>query len=94
MAAHTRNILLSSPVSYLHTAKVSGSLFDPEDTTGALASVFTKFYVDHEEPLAAKAEFEGEHSSWPLGDLLEGHEYLVIIPRVGGNATPETLNTK
>ena len=46
---------------------------------GAVSSAFTKFYVDHKEPLEALDNFK-EKGAWCLGELLEGHEYRVLFP--------------
>lgn len=43
----------SSPVTYVKNAVPRGALFDAGDVSGAIASVFTEFYVDHGEPLEA-----------------------------------------
>jgi len=55
------------------------SLFEDGCTTGTVSCVFTNFYVDHNEPLEALAAYNaGGH--WVLGELLEGHEFLIILP--------------
>lgn len=40
--------------------------------------MYTEFYVDHTEPLEALEVFKKR--GWCLGELLDGHEYLVILP--------------
>jgi hypothetical protein len=68
----------ASPILYVRTARLCGSLFNPEDTSGLVSSVDTSFFVDHTEPLEAlvwvREEFE-----WPLGELSDGHEFLLIL---------------
>lgn len=59
--------------------ELRGSLFEDKVTSGAVSSVFTSFYVDHTEPLAALAKYKARNQ-WLLGDLLEGHEFLIILP--------------
>jgi GNAT superfamily N-acetyltransferase len=71
-------IMNVSPISYVKDAELRGSLFDPEDTSGAISSVYTNFFVDHTEPLAA-LEWVREGLDWPLGELLDGYEFLFMI---------------
>ena len=54
--------------------ELRGSLF--EATTGAISSVFTTLYVDHNEPLEALAFYKKK--GWILGGLLDGHEFLIM----------------
>lgn len=56
-----------------------GSLFDDDCTTGAVSSTFMSFYVNHNEPLEALKEYK-RHGGWVLGELLDGHKYLIILP--------------
>ncbi|KAK2797694.1 hypothetical protein FQN50_009118 [Emmonsiellopsis sp. PD_5] len=76
---NAKAVMEASPISYIKDAKLCGTLFNPEDSTGLVCGVDTGFFVDHEEPLevlgTVRQDFE-----WPLGDLLEGHEYLLILP--------------
>jgi hypothetical protein len=53
-----------------------GSLWSDD---GAVSSVFTSFYVDHAEPLEALGQYKAM-SQWGLGDLLDGHEFLAVVP--------------
>lgn len=48
-------IMKVSPISYVKDAELRGSLFAPQDMSGAVSSVYTKFFVDHTEPLEALA---------------------------------------
>ena len=73
-----KSIIENSLVDYVCEMKLCGSLFDANCKTGAVSAVFTSFYVDHTEPLEALAEYR-ENGPWPLGELLEGHEFLVIL---------------
>lgn len=79
-ADHAVSVIAASPVSYVKDAKVCGSLFNAHDTTGMISGVDSNFYVDHAEPLEALAWFQ-ENESWPLGDLCDGHEFLLIVDR-------------
>lgn len=71
-------IMKVSPISYVKDAELRGSLFDPDDTSGAISSVNTKFFVDHTEPLEALS-WVREGLDWSLGELLDGYEFLIMI---------------
>jgi hypothetical protein len=43
-----------------------------------VSSVDTLYFVEHEEPLKVLA-WVRESMAWPLGELLEGHEFLLIL---------------
>ncbi|TLD19497.1 hypothetical protein E2P81_ATG07114 [Venturia nashicola] len=73
MKDNAHSIMKISPVGYVRDAKLRGSLFDPEDSSGLVSSVDTGFFVDHEEPLEALA-WVRESMDWPLGELLDGYE--------------------
>ncbi|KAJ7453084.1 hypothetical protein FB451DRAFT_1354284 [Mycena latifolia] len=69
-------------LSKLGRAQLAGSAFDSECTSKAVSTVFTKFFVDHREPLETIAEFQRQYGDiWPLGELPEGHEFLIIVER-------------
>jgi len=76
---HARNILDVTPVGYLKTAQLCGSLFEQKPAQGVVSSVDTQFFVDHSEPLDALAYYQ-QSRGWSLGNLLEGHEFLIILP--------------
>ena len=68
------------PVQYIREASFSGSLFDQDHHSGgAVSSINTGFYCDHKEPLAVLSRVK-ENMDWKLGELLEGHEFLLLIP--------------
>lgn len=71
-------IMKASPIRYVKEAELHGSLFDREDTSGVISSVYTNFFVDHTEPLEALA-WVREWLDWPLGELLDGYEFLLIM---------------
>ena len=77
----------ASPVAYVRSARPQGTYFDSSDTSGVVCSVDTGFFVDHAEPLEALACVR-ESMEWPLGELLDGHEFLLILQarrhRAGG----------
>jgi len=72
-------IFEASPVDYVRAMQPRGSLFEKDCTSGAISSVNTEFYVDHDEPLAVLQTFKAS-GKWSLGELLEGHEFLIIVP--------------
>ncbi|KAM0438519.1 hypothetical protein ACHAPT_001268 [Fusarium lateritium] len=76
--AHANAMMKASPVTYVENAVATGALFRTEDSAGLISGVDTTFFVDHEEPLRALEHFR-RFSHWPLGDLPEGHEYLLIL---------------
>ncbi|KAF8066497.1 hypothetical protein FPV67DRAFT_1495049 [Lyophyllum atratum] len=83
---HAKSILSASPVDYVRDMALRGSLFEENCTTGAVSSMLTNFYVDHGEPLAALAAYQARNA-WALGELLDGHEFLIILPN-SGNINP------
>ncbi|KAF2280959.1 uncharacterized protein EI97DRAFT_497676 [Westerdykella ornata] len=72
------SIMKTSPVEYIRDAKLRGSLFDPSDKTGLVSGIDTRFFVDHKEPLEALAWVK-KNREWPLGEMLEGDEFLLIV---------------
>jgi hypothetical protein len=72
-------ILAASDIQYLKDAKLSGKLFQEDNDSGAVSSVFTEFYVDHDEPLEVLEQYKAK-GQWCLGELLDGHEFLAIFP--------------
>lgn len=76
---HARDILQSAPIRYVNKAILHGSLFEDDSMDGAVSSAYTNFWVDHQEPRDALAAIRRQGIHWPFGELLEGHEYLVLI---------------
>lgn len=73
--ANIRPILNSTP-EYLKTTELRGALFEQTpQNPGTICCLFTSFYVDHTEPSEALSRF----NEWPLGELPEGHEFLVVV---------------
>ncbi|EGX95298.1 hypothetical protein CCM_03570 [Cordyceps militaris CM01] len=68
-----------SPIQYIRDAKLCGTVFDVNDSTGLISGVNTEFFVDHKEPRKA-LEVIKESQQWPFGDLPPGHEYLLVVP--------------
>ena len=75
---HAEGIIRVSPVVYVKDAKLRGRLLGEDDGEGTVSCADTKFFVDHAEPLQALAVVR-EDVGWPLGTLIEGHEFLLIV---------------
>jgi hypothetical protein len=75
---HAAAVMEASPVDYVRNAIRCGSLFDTGEAKGAVSSVYTKFFVDHTEPLEALAWIR-DGLDWSLGELLDGHEFLLLL---------------
>ncbi|KAH8729260.1 hypothetical protein BGZ61DRAFT_446059 [Ilyonectria robusta] len=88
---HTAGVLAASPVSYIKDAKPCGSLFHPADTTGLTCGVNSNFFVDHAEPLEALKRAK-ESRGWPLGDLPDGHEFLLLFDVAHRRGSPQGSN--
>lgn len=85
---HAEGIIKSSPIGYIKGAELRGSLFnDPKaavggtDNDGTVSCVDTAFFVDHTEPLEALARVRERGIDWPLGELREGCEFLLVFDR-------------
>ncbi|KAH9482154.1 hypothetical protein JR316_0004249 [Psilocybe cubensis] len=82
ISKNAREIMKASPVPYIRDASshLKGSIFEKDlATRGVVSSAFTDFYVDHEEPLSTLKSYV-DAGRWCLGDLLDGHEFLIIVP--------------
>jgi hypothetical protein len=75
--AEAKMVTRSSPIRYVREASLHGSLLEPA-RGGAVSCSDTGFYVDHAEPLEALEALHMKGTSWPLGKLPEGHEYLLV----------------
>ena len=81
IARTAKKIFQVAPIAYLQPSNIDlrGSLFQNEYDNGVVCSVFTQFYVDHREPLEALEVFK-KAGRWCLGELLDGHEFLIVVP--------------
>ncbi|KAH6691677.1 hypothetical protein F5X68DRAFT_229526 [Plectosphaerella plurivora] len=68
-------ILAASPIQYIRDGALSGTLFG-DAQVDIVSGVNTDFWVDHEEPMQALSSLQEQ---WPLGNLPEGHEYLLVF---------------
>ena len=78
---HMRSIFSSCPVNYIRHANHNDASLDGTCDNRPLCSIDTGFYVDHTEPLEVlRAVHRDRPGQWCLGDLREGHEFLLILP--------------
>lgn len=78
-------IIRASPIPYVRDAKLRGLLFEGFEATGLVCGADTNFFVDHKEPNDVLSAIR-ETRRWVLGELPEGHEYLLLLqgrPRRG-----------
>ena len=80
-----REIVTGSPVRYIQYGALHGSLFNAMVNDTTVSSIDTSFFIDLTEPLKT-LEIVQRRNGWPLGELLEGHEFLLVIE----NALSET----
>ncbi|KAF2455831.1 hypothetical protein BDY21DRAFT_348818 [Lineolata rhizophorae] len=78
---HAELILAASPIGYLKSARLHGSLFNAGVVDGSVSSADTHFFVDHAEPRQALEGVKGRLAplEWPFGELMECHEFVVIV---------------
>ena len=76
ISQHAQAIMCGSPVQYVKNARLTGSLFNGL-VNGSISLADTGFFVDHAEPLDI-LEYTKSTSRWPLGSLLEGHEFIML----------------
>lgn len=76
--SHGHAIMSSSPVDYVRNATLRGSVFGSNGQEGSVCCAFTNFWVDHTEPLEVRKSVEEAGVKWPLGELPEACEFLVI----------------
>ncbi|KAL2067022.1 hypothetical protein VTL71DRAFT_1446 [Oculimacula yallundae] len=78
MRAEAKKVMATCPVTYVREAKLRGNLFEDGEADGAICCADTQFWVDHQEPDIAHFLLKRNGISWPLGELPEGHEYLLM----------------
>lgn len=80
---HAENVIRASNVPYISNAKIVGSMINTQlplpdnNHQQPVSLVKTDFFVDHKEVLIILKNLS---KKWILGPLLEGHEFLVILP--------------
>jgi len=84
-------LMKESPVEYVREAKLHGDIWEQNVQDGSVALADSGFWVDHVEALDALSDVK-EDLSWPLGDLLEGHEFLLVLHhKKRGSSSPRAL---
>ena len=82
ITTHAAPALACANVNYIKGATLRGRLHQPvvstEDDT-VVSLIDTQYPIDHAEPNEALAEYR-KLDNWPLGSLLEGHEFLLLVP--------------
>lgn len=76
---HAAAALRCSPIPYLSAAPPCGAL---AGTPGGSYSADTSFFVDHAEPQEILQTYNKDNK-WAFGELLDGHEFVVLIPVPG-----------
>ncbi|KAB5560316.1 hypothetical protein GE09DRAFT_1173009 [Coniochaeta sp. 2T2.1] len=84
-------IISSHPAACLAATKSFGSELFDRVSHGIVSGVNTHFMVDHREPLEALVLVR-ETWNWPLGDLPDGHEYLLILPAKSRRSRSRSLS--
>ena len=77
--------MASCPIEYVRHSTVRGKLFsdkdDIEDIDGkaVVSCADTSFWVDHQESEQALKVLKAKGAKWPLGELPQGCEFLVLV---------------
>jgi hypothetical protein len=83
IANHAKDVIQVCNIPYLSHTQVVGSIFDNQHLLAvdinqqSVSLVKTDFFVDHKEILMI---LKGIQESWILGPILDGHEFLVVLP--------------
>ncbi|KAM0745279.1 hypothetical protein ACQRIT_000663 [Beauveria bassiana] len=77
ISKNAQGVMRESPIPYIRDAKLCGTIFDDNDSTGLVSGVNTEFFVDHEKPMQA-LKIIRESLQWPLGELPDGHDFGVL----------------
>jgi hypothetical protein len=79
---HVERLTKICNIKYLLNKPLVGTLFQPTDSglqeEQPRVQINTAFYTDHTEPLDALTKLPRD-VEWPLGPLLEGHEFVVVF---------------
>lgn len=56
---------------------------DEDEDDGTICCVETEFFMEHDEALQALDYLENSRGvQWPLGDLLEGVEFILLVENI------------
>ena len=82
---HAEDVIRTCSIPYLSNPQLIGSIFKTQSFSAVdknqqpVSLVKTDFFVDHKEILAI---LKGIQQKWVLGPLLDGHEFVVVLPAV------------
>jgi hypothetical protein len=74
-----KGVMESCPVGYVKDSKLHGTLWNAGIEDEVVSCADTGFWVDHEEPRWALRIIGERGVVWPLGQLPDGHEFLVLV---------------
>ncbi|KAI0751722.1 hypothetical protein C8Q80DRAFT_1099176 [Daedaleopsis nitida] len=84
---HAAAVVACTNIDYLKNIEFRGSLFQQDTPPETVSLVYMSFWVNHTEPLLALG-FYKQCKEWVLGDLLDGHEYFILVPAVERPVVP------
>jgi hypothetical protein len=95
IADHAKDVIQACNIPYLSHTQVVGSIFDKQFLSAVdinqqpVSLVKTDFFVDHKEILVILKDI---HKQWTLGPLLDGHEFLVVLPTTSVHRSKTTAS--
>ena len=89
MRSKLLDIITACNIPYLVDKPLIGNMLADTDTntTGLNLQIDSGFYTDHSDPLEALNSLQDE-VNWPLGPLLDGHEFIAIFAVGSRRDTP------
>ena len=82
---HAKDVIRACDIPYLSNIQLIGPIFNKQSSSTVnsnqqpVSLVNTDFFVDHKEVLAILKHL---NEKWKLGSLLDGHEFVVVLPAV------------
>ncbi|CAF1196336.1 unnamed protein product [Adineta steineri] len=95
IADHAENVIRVCNIPYVSHTQIVGSIFDKQPPLAVdidqqpISLVNTDFFVDHKELLVI---LENISKKWLLGPLLDGHEFLIVLPTTSVRHSRTTSN--
>ncbi|CAF1641435.1 unnamed protein product [Adineta ricciae] len=96
IADHAKDIIEICKIPYISRSQVIGSIFDKQSSQMVdideepVSLIKTDFFVDHKEVLTILEKIQ---QTWILEPLLEGHEFVIILPTTSVRLSRTPLNT-
>ncbi|CAF1154782.1 unnamed protein product [Adineta ricciae] len=96
IADHAKDIIEICKIPYISRSQVIGSIFDKQSSQMVdideqpVSLIKTDFFVDHKEVLTILEKIQ---QTWILGPLLEGHEFVIILPTTSVRRSRTPSNT-